>query len=379
MGSRWDRFLARATSLMLVMAVIGGVFVPSASAIDESRTADIVASLPPDIDGTPPQVTMFDGLGWTERLDAAVPEEARAIAEIAAAVGSLGHTLDELSVVAALYALSPGNTVAITAWRLDGVQAVDLAMPVLRVTYGADTELATKVRMVGDSEVIRVRDLTVTGTYPRTLHAVDDVVWIIDAEEPYLERILATLPRSPGDAAPAVLFEPVGDSTWRITEPDRGCRTWSWGETFGSPDGVLWFADDAGVRKLGDCEVARCRRKLDVHGSRCRHGSGRHALGPRRLSPVVVGWRGVGRASRGISTPAGQAPARPNDAATSRSRSRPTGRYGWVARPSRGSMAASGSTTSMARAVGSRSGSTAQSGSLARVSTWFDWANSDAG
>jgi hypothetical protein len=240
---------------MLVMAVIGGALVASASAIDESRTADIVASLPPDVDGTPPQVTVLDGLGWTERLDPAVPEEARAIAQVAAAVGSLGHTLDELSVVAALYDISPGNAVAITAWRLDGVQAIDLAMPILRATYGADAELATKVRVVGESEVIRVRDLTVPGAYPRTLQAVDDVVWIIDAEEPYLGAVLATLPASTDGRAPALLFEPVGDSTWRITEPDRGCRTWTWGEAFGSADGMLWFADDAGVRLLGECEI----------------------------------------------------------------------------------------------------------------------------
>lgn len=57
--------------------------------------------------------------------------------------------------------------------------------------------------MVGESEVIKVRDLTVPGTYPRTLHAVDDVVWIIDAEEPYLEPVLATLPASSGGRAPA--------------------------------------------------------------------------------------------------------------------------------------------------------------------------------
>jgi len=255
METHRSRALTAITSVALALAVAGGAPATSARGADGSRFADITEWLPSDVPGAPPQVTVFDGLDWIDRLDPAVPEQARAIAQVAASVGSLGGTLDELSVVAALYDISPGNIVAITAWRLDDVPGVDLAMPALRAMYGPETELATKVRTVGGREVIKVRDMTVSGTYPRTLHVVDDVVWIIDADHAYLELLLAELPAAADGTAPPLLFEPAGDSLWRITEPERKCRTWSWGETFGSPDGSLWFADDAGVRELGSCEI----------------------------------------------------------------------------------------------------------------------------
>lgn len=216
---------------------------------------DILAWLPAVLDGAEAQIGLFDGLTWIDRFDPTVPAEADSIASAAAAVGSLGATLDELEIVAARYDHSPGNVVAVTAWRLQDTPAAELAMPALRAMYEPEAELVLRVDTVAGSEVIKVRDLTLPGVYRRVLHAVDDVVWIIDADEEALASVLAALPASADGSAPSTLLEPAGDSVWRVTEPGRGCRMSIGREAFGTPDGSLWMVGPAGVRELGGCEM----------------------------------------------------------------------------------------------------------------------------
>ena len=57
-----------------------------------------------------------------------------------------------------------------------------------------------------------------------------------------------------------VAFEPVGDSAWRVIEPDLDCDLEAFGaaeQTAVAPDGRVWLLGSGeGVRELGKCPVA---------------------------------------------------------------------------------------------------------------------------
>jgi len=64
-------------------------------------------------------------------------------------------------------------------------------------------------------------------------------------------------PSYPDDAG--IGFEPVGDSAWRVIEPDLDCKRTPFigaRETAIAPDGRVWFLDPAmGIRELGACPL----------------------------------------------------------------------------------------------------------------------------
>ena len=103
-------------------------------------------------------------------------------------------TTDDLSLGLALHEPSLGNHAVVAAVRLGVARASEFVEPVITLMLGDIIEPAFSSWIVSGKDVIRVVDAATPGTYPRYVFAEDDIVWLIEAEEPVLSEVFAALP-----------------------------------------------------------------------------------------------------------------------------------------------------------------------------------------
>jgi hypothetical protein len=163
---------------------------------------DVTTGFPASLGGQPLEVQTFTGPEWLARVDPATEDGARVTERTQTLVAASGGSIDDLSVATALHEPSPGNHAAITAVRVTGATATDLVMPAIGLLLGDITDPALRLRNVSGRDVLRVTDAAVPGTYPRTVYAAGDTVWVVEAEGEPMAEILAALPPREGPPAP---------------------------------------------------------------------------------------------------------------------------------------------------------------------------------
>lgn len=193
-GSGASRVLA--TIGLLVAAALP--FAPAVAAQEEA----LAPQFPATLGGQPLEVQAFSGSEWLARVDPATEDGARVTERTQALVAAAGGSIDDLMVATALHEPSPGNHAAITAVRVAGASAADLVMPAIGLLLGDIADPALRLRQIGGKDVLRVTDAAVTGTYPRTVYAVADTVWVVEAEGEPLAEIVAALPERERPPAP---------------------------------------------------------------------------------------------------------------------------------------------------------------------------------
>ena len=140
------------------------------------------------------KVTSLSGSEWRALYGSGSPMDAAALEGIEGFAASIGVRMEDLSMASALHEPSSGNHDAIAAVRIRGADASEFIGPVIGLMLGDILEPQLSTVSISGKEVTRVVDALVQGIYPRYVHAVGDVVWIIEAEEPELSEILALLP-----------------------------------------------------------------------------------------------------------------------------------------------------------------------------------------
>jgi hypothetical protein len=179
----------------------------SASAIPETDpanapTGDLVDLFPAALDGQDLEVSEFDGAEWLAQFDAADPDDATMIERTEALLTSLDGSLDDLSVATASHAPGDGNVATIAAMRVLGNKGHEIIPGAIGLMLGEVAFPDLEVRFNGGRDVLKVRDVDMPGAYPRTLVAIGDTLWILEAEPPLLDEILAALPPAPDAATP---------------------------------------------------------------------------------------------------------------------------------------------------------------------------------
>jgi hypothetical protein len=187
-----------------------------ASGDPEPGATALLEQFPVDIEGTPLEVLACAGPAWLEMHDRADPDTAATIERAETLVGSVGRSIDDVTVAVALHEPEPGRNATITGLRVAGAQAQRLADPAIPLLLGIERP-DKRYRYVGKDRipVTEVRDEIIPGSQPVTMYApVGDTLWFVTADEPeLLERIIEALPGPGGrfevpDPGVAITFPP---------------------------------------------------------------------------------------------------------------------------------------------------------------------------
>ncbi len=144
---------------------------PTMPAMDADPALE--ALFPQSVGGEPLQVFSLTG--------AEAISDAEDQAAFAAALQTLGKTLDDLSIA---FGILP--TGGITAIRVAGADATAFVGPLVEQQYGAAVEM-TPAQVAG-------KDVTHLPSIPAYIYPSGDVVWIVQAEEPALTEVFTALP-----------------------------------------------------------------------------------------------------------------------------------------------------------------------------------------
>lgn len=154
----------------------------------------LAGDFPAQIGGSELDIRVQSGSDWVADYDAGVDLEAAVIARTESLVADVEATLDDLTIATAAHVPSPGNVVTIAAVQVNDVEAHELVDGAIALLLGDVIEPQVTVVFAGGRDVLKVRDAEVPGTYPRTLVPSGDTLWIIEAEPPLLDEIVAALP-----------------------------------------------------------------------------------------------------------------------------------------------------------------------------------------
>ncbi|MFO7532974.1 MAG: kelch repeat-containing protein [Candidatus Limnocylindrales bacterium] len=190
----------------------------AACASDEAYpgTTALLRQFPADLEGTPLEALACAGPAWLEMHDRADPDSAATIERAETLVGSVGRSVDDLTVAVAVHEPEPGRIATITALQVEGAQAQGLTDPAIALLLGIE-RLDKRYRYVGQDRipVSEVRDETIPDSRPVTMYApVGDTLWFVTTDEPeLLERIIEALPGPGGrlevpEPGVAVTFPP---------------------------------------------------------------------------------------------------------------------------------------------------------------------------
>ncbi|MEA2026469.1 MAG: hypothetical protein U9O18_07240, partial [Chloroflexota bacterium] len=166
----------------------------AATASSASPDGDLAESFPVSVHGQPLEIASWNGSEWVGRYDPETPDGATAIERTEAFVTALDATLEELTIATAFVEPSPDNYVTIAAARVAGVDEYDLFEPVIEFMLGNVSSPALRWSSIADKWIISVRDASLRGVYPTTVYLSADTVWLVQADRPVLDEILATLP-----------------------------------------------------------------------------------------------------------------------------------------------------------------------------------------
>jgi hypothetical protein len=154
---------------------------------------ELAAAFPRDVDGQPLSVRERQGPAWIASYDADDPDDAAAITAIEGFVDSLDRGIDDLTVAWALVPVR-GRPAAITAIRVTGAESGDLVDAVIPFLFADTVTPARTLKMYAGKRVIRVTDAANPGSYPRYIYPDRDTLWLVEADEHYLEGIFGALP-----------------------------------------------------------------------------------------------------------------------------------------------------------------------------------------
>jgi hypothetical protein len=116
-----------------------------------------------------------------------------------ALVEGTGASLEDLTVESALYQTEDGDHAVVAGYRIDGVEARRYVRDLVGLVLGDVVDPGLLLRPVAGKWALRVVDESMPGVYPRTVYLRDDVAWVIEGDEQYVQDALYQLP----DVAPA--------------------------------------------------------------------------------------------------------------------------------------------------------------------------------
>jgi hypothetical protein len=184
MTRRSTTTLASAVLLLLAQAV-------PVSAQEAEGLAD---AFPDQLGGAPLEVIVRSGPDWVAGFDASVDTEAAVISLTESLLTGVEATLDDLTIASALHTPSPGNVATISAVQVRDTAAHELVNGSIALLLGDVIAPELEVVFAGGRDVLKVRDTEMPGGYPRTLVPSGDTLWVIEAEPPLLDEIVAALP-----------------------------------------------------------------------------------------------------------------------------------------------------------------------------------------
>jgi hypothetical protein len=167
-----------------------------ARAVDAASVSDLdlAQRFPATLGGQSLEVRTLSGDEWLDLYAGGTAADRAARDAIEDFASTIGVTTDDLSLGLALHEPSLGNHAAVAAVRLGVARASAFVEPVIALMLGDILEPALSPGTVSGKDVVQVVDAAIPGTYPRYVYADGDVVWLIEAEEPFLSEIFDALP-----------------------------------------------------------------------------------------------------------------------------------------------------------------------------------------
>lgn len=184
MTRRSTMTLASAALLLLTQTV-------AVSAQDADTLAD---AFPAELGGSQLEIIVRSGPEWVATFDDSVDTEAAVISRTESLLSGVEATLEDLTIASAMHTPSPDNIATITAVQVRDTAAHELVNGTIALLLGDVIAPELEVVFSGGRDVLKVRDAEMPGAYPRTLVPGGDTLWIIEAEPPLLEEIVAALP-----------------------------------------------------------------------------------------------------------------------------------------------------------------------------------------
>jgi hypothetical protein len=175
----------------------GAIFVierdPDLSVVVSVGDLDLVSRFPAELGGVRLDVTTLGGQEWLRSFAPDSRDGAAVRRLITVFIGAAEKSIDDLTIGFASYVPSPGNHAAVTAVRLKGASGEAITDPVVALLLANIREPeATRIEISG-KQVLRITDARIPGSYPHYAYAIDDIVWLVEAEEPTLSEIFAAL------------------------------------------------------------------------------------------------------------------------------------------------------------------------------------------
>jgi hypothetical protein len=144
----------------------------------------------------------YSGQEWLQRSFGEDPDPVF-IEGMEELIGSVGASLDDVTVMSALYEPVANEPTIVLALRIAGTDARDWIVDAVDVLIADVVDRGLVMRPLSNRWTLRVTDSTMPGVYPRTVYLKDDTAWFIAGDEDYVWEALAQLPEPDPVAASA--------------------------------------------------------------------------------------------------------------------------------------------------------------------------------
>jgi hypothetical protein len=135
----------------------------------------------------------YSGSEWLELFSGDDPDTA-CIESTEELLGSVGKTIDDVTVKTALYEPAPGEAAVVLALRIDDTNAREWVEGAVDLLVADVIEPGLVMRPLDTKWTLRVTDATMPGVYPRTVYLNDDTAWFVQGDNEFVGDALSQLP-----------------------------------------------------------------------------------------------------------------------------------------------------------------------------------------
>jgi len=180
----------RGRSLALALAASFALALPVPAL---AREADEGIVFPVMLGGQLLEPETYSGSEWLELFSGEEPDTAF-IESTEELLGSVGKTIDDVTVKTALYEPAPGEAAVVLALRIDDTNAREWVEGAVDLLVADVIEPGLVMRPLDTKWTLRVTDATMPGVYPRTVYLKDDTAWFVQGDNGFVGDALSQLP-----------------------------------------------------------------------------------------------------------------------------------------------------------------------------------------
>ncbi len=161
----------------------------------------------------------WSGSDWVARLDPVMRTDANAIRGVQALITAAGSTLADLTIGTGIVEPQPGNYAAVSAVRTRGL-GFDLIGPTIAAMAPHIEDPQVRWEQRSGRWVAVVHDGTMPGAYPMSFYPAGDTTWVLQADHPLVETIVAAIPAASGQEVPLGQRVEVPAAAIAVSFPD---------------------------------------------------------------------------------------------------------------------------------------------------------------